>query len=108
LNLFRISDFDIRISSEQEFSFKHYLYIQDTCQVHPILFVINDGHGVSIQRRFRIGTNRNTSPHIDSRSQPGHLPTGPATGWPLSPAIPHTENPLLTELNSRIMIKAIC
>jgi len=25
LNLFRISDFDIRISSEQEFSFKHYI-----------------------------------------------------------------------------------
>ena len=31
LNLFRISDFDIRISSEQEFSFKH--YIAD--DVHP-------------------------------------------------------------------------
>ncbi|MGD9973478.1 MAG: hypothetical protein AB7S77_10485 [Desulfatirhabdiaceae bacterium] len=24
------------------------------------------------------------------------------------PAIPQTENPLLTEMNSRIMIKAIC
>jgi len=30
LNLFRISDFDIRISSEQEFSFKHYIYMQSS------------------------------------------------------------------------------
>jgi len=29
LNLFRISDFDIRILSEQEFSFKHYYSFSD-------------------------------------------------------------------------------
>jgi len=49
-----------------------YFYIQDTCQVHPILFIINDGHGIFIQRHFRIGTNRFNSPQIDSHSQPGH------------------------------------